>query len=130
MKKISDNFIGYYASEADTSATIKDYYENHKYLADTHTSVALNCAEKYAAKYNDGKKIIVASTASPYKFAADVYKSITNISADSDTAALEQLSALTKTEISYPLRNLTERKVNFDTVIDPSEMLDVVYKFM
>ena len=82
------------------------------------------------AKYNDGKKIIVASTASPYKFAADVYKSITDTAADSDTSALDQLSELSGTEISYPLRNLTERKVNFDTVIDPSEMLDVVYKFM
>ena len=74
--------------------------------------------------------MIVASTASPYKFAADVYKSITGSAATSDTAALDELAALTGTEITYPLLNLTERKVNFDTVIDPSEMLDVVYKFM
>ncbi len=127
---IDATFVGFCADEAETASTLKAFYENHGYLADTHTSVALNCAEKYAEKYNDGKKIIVASTASPYKFAADVYKSITGTSADSDTAALDQLSELTNTEISYPLRNLTERKVNFDEVIDPSEMLDVVYKFM
>ena len=74
--------------------------------------------------------MIVASTASPYKFAADVYKSITDTNANSDTEALDQLSELTKTEIAYPLRKLTERKVNFDSVIDASEMLDVVYKFI
>ena len=127
---IDATFVGFCADEAETASTLKAFYTNNGYLADTHTSVALNCAEKYAKKYNDGKKIIVASTASPYKFAADVYKSITDAPADSDTSALDQLSELTGTEISYPLRNLTERKVNFDTVIDPAEMLDVVYKFM
>ena len=74
--------------------------------------------------------MIVASTASPYKFAADVYKSITGNSASSDTNALDELSALTNTEITYPLRNLTERKVNFTTVIESEDMLNEVYKFM
>lgn len=127
---IDATFVGFCADETETASTLKKFYEKYGYLADTHTSVALNCAEKYVEKYNDGKKIIVASTASPYKFAADVYKSITDTTADSDTSALDQLSELSGTEISYPLRNLTERKVNFDTVIDPAEMLDVVYKFM
>lgn len=127
---IDETFVGFCADESETAKTLKKFYNEEKYLADTHTSVALNCAEQYIKKYNDGKKIIVASTASPYKFAADVYKSITDTAANSDTDALDQLSELTNTEISYPLRNLTERKVNFDSVIDPSDMLDVVYKFM
>ena len=128
--EIDKNFIGFCADEATTSKTVKKYYQENGYLADTHTSVALACAENYLEQFNDGKKIIVASTASPYKFAADVYKSITDNCAKSDTEALDQLSELTGTEVTYPLRNLTERKINFDTVIDPSQMLDEVYKFM
>ena len=127
---IEETFVGFCADEVETASTLKEFYEKYEYLADTHTSVALNCALKYIKQYNDGKKVIVASTASPYKFAADVYKSITATAAESDTAALDQLSELTATEISYPLRNLTERKVNFNTVIEPAEMLDAVYKFM
>ena len=127
---IDKTFVGFCADEAATSATLKKYYEDLGYLADTHTSVALDCADQYIAKHNDGKKIIVASTASPYKFAADVYKSITTNDASSDTEALDQLSALTNTDITYPLRNLTERKINFDKVIDPADMLEEVYKFM
>ena len=127
---IDKTFVGFCADESATSATLKKYYEELGYLADTHTSVALDCADQYIAKHNDGKKIIVASTASPYKFAADVYKSITTNDASSDTEALDQLSALTNTEITYPLRNLTERKINFDKVIDPADMLEEVYKFM
>ncbi len=127
---INETFIGYCADETATAATVKKFYNEYGYLADTHTSVALNCAEQYLEESGDDKKIIVASTASPYKFAADVYRSITDTAAESDTDALAQLSELTNTEIAYPLRNLTERKVNFSEVIDPSEMLDVVYKFM
>lgn len=129
-KTISNNFIGFSADEAQTASTLKKYYNDYNYLADTHTSVALDCAEQYVKESGDTKKIIVASTASPYKFAADVYRSITDKDASADTGALDDLSALTNTEITYPLRNLAERKINFNKVIESEDMLEEVYKFM
>jgi threonine synthase len=127
---IDDNFVGYYADENRTRKTLDHFYRDYGYLADTHTSVALDCAEQYIAKTGDKTKMIVASTASPYKFASDVYEAIAKKPASADTGALDDLSALTSTEISYPLRGLAERKVNFNTVIDKDDMLDEVYKFM
>ncbi len=129
-KQIEENFIGYFADENETGVTLKKFFDEHGYLADTHTSVALNCAEKYMAEYQDGKKMIVASTASPYKFAADVYHSITDRDASKDTGALDDLSALTGTEITLPLRNLAERTVRFSTVIETEDMLSEVFKFI
>jgi len=128
--KISETFSGYYASEEETATTLKKFYTDYNYLADTHTSVALNCAEKYIAKNNDGKKMIVASTASPYKFAADVYKSITGSVAPEGTKALDALSELTGTVITIPLRGLSEKEVRFTDIIEASDMLEEVYKFM
>ena len=130
MSVISKNFIGYYANEADTCKTLKHFYDDYGYLADTHTSVALDCAEQYMAKTGDTTKMIVASTASPYKFAADVYSALTGNNASADTGALDDLSKLTSTEISYPLKNLADRKVNFTTVVESTQMLEEVYKFM
>ncbi len=127
---IAENFAGYFADETETANTLRKFYENYGYLADTHTSVALNCAEKYIEDTNDSKKIIVASTASPYKFAADVYKSLTCKEASDGTAALDELSELTGMEISYPLKDLDKRRVNFDKVIAKEDMLSEVYKFM
>ena len=127
---IDQTFVGYFASEAETAATLKKFYETSGYLADTHTSVALNCAEKYIAETNDTKKMIVASTASPYKFAADVYRAITDKEASEETGALDDLSALTSTEITLPLRNLAEREIRFSKVIDVDNMLEEVYRFM
>ena len=129
-KLIAENFVGYCADENETAQTINNFYNNKKYLSDPHTAVAFACAEKYMNDFGDNKKMIVASTASAYKFAADVYKSITGKNASEDTKALDQLSELTNTEIVYPLRALAERKINFDKVIDSNEMLEEVYKFM
>ena len=130
MSVISANFEGYFADEASTKKTLAHFYGDFGYLADTHTSVALDCAEQYIAKTGDTKKMIVASTASPYKFAADVYEAIANKEASADTGALDDLSALTNTEITYPLKGLAERTVNFNTVIASEDMLKEVYKFM
>ena len=127
---ISENFEGYFADQNSTRKTLEHFYKDYGYLADTHTSVALDCAEQYIAKTNDTKKMIVASTASPYKFAADVYEALAHKPASADTGALDDLSALTDTEISYPLRNLAERKINFDAVIESADMLKAVYEFM
>ena len=130
MDIIKQNFVGYFADEEETANTLRKIYAEYGYLADTHTSVAFNCAEKYVNNTGDTKPMVVVSTASPYKFAADVYKSITNKEASDGTAALDELSALTSTEISYPLRDLDKRKVNFNTVIESDAMLEEVYKFM
>ncbi len=126
---VRSNFAGYCADEDETAKTLKAYYDNG-YLADTHTSVALCCADKYLADTKDEKKMVVVSTASPYKFAADVYKSITATDAPEGTAALDALRDISGMEISYPLRDLDKRTVNFSTVVDKEQMLEEVYKFM
>ena len=129
LAKINETFIGYYADEAETAATIKSTFEKEGYLADTHTSVALSCADKYIKDSGDNTPMVVASTASPYKFAADVLKSLGGEKPEDDLEALEMLSKLTNTEITRPLRGLAERKVNFKDVINADEMLDKVSDF-
>ena len=128
--KIGENFYGYYADEKETAKTIKRYFNELGYLADTHTSVALACAEKFIDANKDGKKMIVASTASPYKFASDVYSSITDKVASDGTGALDDLSNATNTDITLPLKDLDKKEVRFTKVIEASEMLDEVYKLI
>lgn len=128
--KIGENFVGYFADETATAETIKKYFNEYGYLADTHTSVAIYCAEQFMTEENDGKKMIVASTASPYKFASDVYNAVSGKDASEGTGALDDLAAATNTEITLPLRNLDKKPIRFNKVIEKSEMLDEVYKFM
>ena len=128
--KIDECFKGYFADEAETAETINEYYNKYGYLADTHTAVALCSAEKYVAESGDHTPIVVASTASPYKFAADVCKSLGMERPADDMDALDMLSDFSKTEISYPLRGLSEREVRFTRVIDACDMLDVVKDYV
>ena len=123
LDKITANFSGYFADEQETAKTIKTYFEKYGYLADTHTAVALSCAEQYIATLGDEvRPMVVDSTASPYKFAADVYESLGKTQPADPLAALDELSETTGTEIPYPLRGLGERTVRFTRVIDADEM--------
>ena len=120
---IDAHFTGLYCDEANTSLEIKRTFSDDGYLIDTHTAVGLNCAKQYQQSNRDGLKMLVASTASPYKFASDVYKSITGRLPGDELSALTELSELTGTEIPYPLRDIDKREIRFDKVIDKADML-------
>ena len=129
LSLIGEDFCGYCANEAETAETIKSCFNGTGNLIDTHTAVALYCADKYRAESGDAKTMVVASTASPYKFAADVYSSVKGEAPSDGLAALDMLSSLTKTEITYPLRGIAERKIRFDEVIEKTEMAAKVLEF-
>ena len=130
LAAINETFVGYYADEAATSKTIHKTFADDKYLSDTHTAVALSAAEQYAAESGDNKITVVASTASPYKFAADVLCSLGGEKPEDDLDALALLSEKTGTEITLPLRGLAERKVRFDRVIDAADMANEVFAYI
>ena len=128
--KIDESFKGYFADEGETAATIKKYFTEYGYLADTHTSVALCAAEKYIAETGDRTPMVVASTASPYKFAADVCASLGMKKPEDDLDALDMLKKATCTEIPYPLCGIAERKVRFTETVKSEQMLDAVKRYI
>ncbi|MBR5616037.1 MAG: threonine synthase, partial [Clostridia bacterium] len=71
---------------------------------------------------------VVASTASPYKFANDVYRAVAKAEPHDELSALDELSTLTHTEIPYPLAGLATRTVRFSDVIDADAMTATVYE--
>ena len=130
LAKIKENFIGYYADEAETAKTIRETFDQYGYLADTHTAVAISAANQYVAETGDKLPMVIDSTASPYKFANNVYAAVTGEESESELAALDQLSAKTNTEIPYPLAGLADRKVNFTKIVDKTEMANAVMEYL
>ncbi len=130
LARIQENFVGYYADEKQTADTIKRTYEECNYLSDTHTAVAIYAAEQYLADTKETIPMVIDSTASPYKFANNVYRSLTGKDPESDLAALDQLTELTGVEIPYPLAGLAQRKVNFTKVCDRCEMAKAVLEYI
>jgi len=76
--KIAGLFYGGYATEAETAAAVRDTYIRYGYLMDTHTAVGMHVLREHRGADGVGKCVVVA-TASPYKFAKDVYCAINDV---------------------------------------------------
>lgn len=115
-------FDGGFTDEKETFDEIKTTYEQTGRVIDTHTAVANRQARIYAGR--TGKPVVTVSTASPYKFAADVITALgSKVKGDRGVLSpLYELSELTGTEIPAPLAALSGKAVRFEGAIDPSDM--------
>ena len=126
--KIDANFYGYSCDEEGTASIIRETFDKYGYLCDTHTAVGLSCARQYIAEHG-GNKIVLASTASPYKFANDVYTAVSGKTAADELSALKELSAYTNTEIPAPLCDIDKREIRFTKTIEADKMPADVMSF-
>ena len=109
----------------DTGAAevIGRLWREQKYLCDPHTAVAWSVAESHT---RGEAPMVVLSTASPYKFPAAVLGALGEKTGDDEFAMMEQLHALTGTDIPANLRGLEGRPVRHRDVIDTGDMLNYV----
>lgn len=125
--KISDLFWGGCCDDAETIKTIKDLFEEYGYLCDTHTAVAMNVYKQYVEKTGDNIPTVIASTASPYKFAASVLNAVSDKKGESEFDTVRALAEVTKTEIPAPIEALENATVRFNEICDKENMLNAVY---
>jgi threonine synthase len=126
---IRKDFFAYSANEEETALTLKDVYENKNCLIDPHTAVAFSATRKYIEANKAERKILTVSTASAYKFASDVYTSITGECPTDELEALSLPEDMSGEPIPAPLRDLKDRKVLHTSVIERAEMADAVRFF-
>ena len=125
-EKMNELFWGGCSSDEQTLKTIKEVFEKYGYLADTHTAVAIDVYNQYKAETGDETATVIASTASPYKFAQSVLSAISDKKEDSEFKFVRILSELTNTAIPAPIAALENATVRFNTVCDKTEMPEVI----
>lgn len=131
MKKNLADFYGNYASESETSATIKKVYESDKYIMDTHTAVAAAVYDKYIAETDDTLPTVIVSTASPYKFTRSVMNSIdSEYDKQTDFELVDELNRLSGVAIPQAIEDIRIAKVRHNTVCKTEDMLKEVKKFL
>ena len=118
LEKIKSEFSAYYCDEENCMETIKSTFGKYSYLCDPHTAVAVKAAHMYLEENGKGLKNIVASTASPYKFAADVLVSLGENVPENLKDVLVKLSEISKTEIPAPLETLFGKSVRFTKSVE------------
>lgn len=126
-EKLAD-FYGNYASEEETAAAIAKVYREDAYVLDTHTAVAAAVYGKYLQETGDSTKTVIASTASPYKFARSVLHAIDGAQFDS-LSDLEQIDALAQVsgmKIPHAIEEIRTAPIRHNTVSEVSKMEDAV----
>lgn len=126
--RLQDLFYGGCCDDTQTLKTISETFEKYGYLCDTHTAVAVNVYNQYKEKTGDNRPVVIASTASPYKFAGSVLGAIkTDASAD-EFANIDELSIATKTQIPAPISALKTAEIRFKETYEKNDMLNAVCK--
>lgn len=121
------DFEGGYATEEETKAAIHDTYVSTGYVMDTHTAVAAHVSKVYREKSGDSKKMLVASTASPYKFVGSVMTAIDEkYQGMDDFALIDELEKASGTEVPNAINEIRNAEILHTLECDVDEMKAIV----
>lgn len=131
MKDKLKDFVGGFASETETATKIKDLYDKTGYVIDTHTGVAAAAFGKYLENTKDTTATVIASTASPFKFARSVMEAIdANYSKLSDFELIDELSKVGNVSIPNAIEEIRNAPVRHKTVCEKEDMVAEIKKFL
>ena len=120
-----DDFYGVHASEDETRQSIFKAGKNG-YVMDPHTAVAYHGGQRYIAETGDNTPQVVISTASPYKFVADVLGALGESPKDDDTENVKLLSEKGNLPIPEAITQLAYKTVRHTLVCPVEDMEKVV----
>ena len=127
MKEKLADFVGGYATEEETRETIRDTYRSTGYVMDTHTAVAAHVCKAYQTNSKDTLKALVASTASPYKFARSVMTSIdASYDAMDEFALIDELEKVSGVEIPKAIEEIRNADILHTRECEVDKMKETV----
>ncbi len=131
MKAKLSDFAGGYATEEETARIIRETYADTGYVMDTHTAVAAYVCRQYKEAGNDTTKALIASTASPYKFARSVMTAIDEKYADMDEFDLvDELEKVSQVEIPNAVKEIRHAEVLHTRECDADKMKETVKEIL
>ena len=127
MKANLADFAAGYATEEQVAKTIHDIYEDTGYVMDTHTAVAATVYKAYREDSKDDRKTVIASTASPYKFAGSVMSAIdSKYKGQDDFKLIEELQKVSGTELPNAIKEIMNAEIRHNTECDVNQMEQTV----
>ncbi|MCD7818028.1 MAG: threonine synthase [Lachnospiraceae bacterium] len=131
MRDAMRDFSGGYATEAQTFAEIRRVYDTYGYVLDTHTAVASSVCHLGFEQVFPDAPVVIASTASPYKFARSVMTAIDEKYREmEDFALIGELHKISGTPVPRAIEEIRNAPILHDTVIEKEEMEKAVKLFL
>ena len=128
MKEKLQDFYGGFASEEENFRGIRELYRRTGYVIDTHTGIGNAVWRRYAGETGDRTPTVIASTASPYKFAASVAGAIAPEDAEGrdDFELIDLLKELSGVPEPAAITDIRTAPVRHNTVVTAEEMPSAV----
>jgi len=131
MRRRLSDFVGGYATEENTAEAIRALFERTGYVIDPHTAVASYVYHRYAESSGDAARTVIASTASPFKFARSVMTAIAgDVAGEEDFALIDRLSKTANVSLPPAITELRTAPVRHDTVCETEHMKDEVLRIL
>lgn len=126
---IREHFLGYSTSQKEGADIMRQTFKKKNYLIDTHTAVALSASLRYMNDYKAENKMLVVSTATPYKFARDTLSCVFGKTAD-DESAVKVLHELSGVDIPIPIKALYGKPVLHTDIVEKEQMWQSTLEFV
>ena len=132
MKKAFADYEAGFATEKECAEEIAHVFRRTGYVMDTHTAVGSRVYREYRKETGDAAKTVIASTASPYKFAKAVLTAIdAKYASWPDTEDLaDELHKVTGLPIPPAIEEIRTAPVRHKTVCEVGEMKQAVLNFL
>ncbi|MFZ5975579.1 MAG: threonine synthase [Bacillota bacterium] len=119
MEEASALFAAGCCDDAQTKETIRNVFESRGYLMDPHTAVAKRVLDDYMDSAKDFAPSVLVSTASPFKFSADVLSALGDVQADADEFELAaRLGGISGMKVPDAILKLQDMPIRFKEVLD------------
>lgn len=133
LAKLHEDFYGGFASEAETMDTIQSVYRSADKVIDTHTAVGQSVYERYLRETGDRTPMLLASTASPFKFNASVVRAIAGEQAvvgKDEFELLRELQQISGEAIPGALEGLNRKEIRHQTLCKPEHLGALVQQLL
>ncbi len=130
-EKLAATFDGGCADDDECVEAMYDVFIDTGYTMDTHTGCAMKVAVDWFEKNKkDETKMVIVSTANPYKFPQDVLYAITGNDAKDSFKCIKRLHAATAMAVPKSLLALRDKPARFNTTANADKLFDEVLKFL
>lgn len=131
LEKIRETFDGGYADEDECVEAMYDVFVDVGYTMDTHTGCAMKVAVDWFEKHKkDETKMVIVSTANPYKFPQDVLYAVTGNDVKDSFKGIKRLHAATAMAVPKCLKELRDKPVRFSKTAEAKKLFSEVMEFI
>ena len=131
MREFMADLWGGYAGVEENAGVIRSVFESCGYLMDTHTGVAAAVSRQYKKETGDGRKMLIASTASPFKFSGSVLEAIRGPQEGMDEfAVVDELSRVSGVPVPAAVEEIRTAPIRHNRECGPEEMEALVAEIL